>query len=172
MVHTARKSLHQQAAELSGVSEAQAAALDSLRPSAFERLGEEAVRSLCSGFYSRVFADTIPLPSGTLLRAAFASVTREHATERLTLFLVERLGGPRGFSESRGSLALLARHAPYAAVTAEAGGRWVEHMEAALAEATADGELCSALRHYFRFTASYVVEGRLLCNSHNNVGYS
>ena len=147
-------------------------ALERLSPCAFDRLGEARLRLLSSTFYDSVFDDKTPLPSGVLLREAFSSVTREVGAKRQACFLVERFGGPKLFSQLRGRSMLLARHAPYSGVTAEGGARWLSHMLAALESLTLDdAELSAALKSYFTFTVSYVVNGRVLCNAHNLVGY-
>ena len=165
-------SLHQLCSALSGVSAEESEALERLQPSAYARLGESRLRALSRTFYDAVFDDTQPLPSGVLLREAFSSVTREEGAERQACFLIERLGGPPLFTQLRGRSMLLARHAPYNGVTREGGARWLAHMLRSVHSlALDDAELSSALASYFTFTVSYVVEGRLLCNAHNVVGY-
>jgi len=162
---------------LSCVSEEDSSAVFRLSPSAYSRLGgESGCRALSAAFYNLVFDDTDPLPSGVLLRNAFASVTRAEGAERQACFLAEAFGGPPLFTQLRGRGRLLSRHAPYEGVTSEAGIRWLAHMTTALRGSPAvqaDAELRRALLDYFRFTATYVVEGRKLCNPANNaVGYS
>jgi truncated hemoglobin YjbI len=152
------------------VSEVERTAVCRLLPSAFARLGEEGFRALSESFYALVFDDVQPLPSGVLLRQAFASVTRSEAAERQACWLIEQFGGPPLFTQLRGRGGLLSRHAPYAGVTQEGGERWLTHMVTALRRhpvLASDAELHAALRAYFCFTASYVVEGRLLCNPMN-----
>ena len=77
-------SLWDTAATLSGVSCDSAFALDSASPPVYERLGtggaaEAVLQRLSTLFYERVYADTEPLPSGALLRHAFAATTKAEA---------------------------------------------------------------------------------------------
>ena len=165
-------SLWQQAAALSGVPVEQATDIDEAVPLLFERLGAEAIRRLSTCFYERVYADTQPLPSGVLLRAAFANTTKADAIGNQALFLIERLGGPKGYTARKGALSLIGRHAPYAGVTREGAERWVKHMEAAMASVPElDEDSSRRLRSFFRFHAHYIVEGRTLLNPHRLLSY-
>ncbi len=165
-------SLWQQAALLSGVAVERATDIDAAEPLLFARLGEAAIRRLSTCFYDQVYADATPLPSGALLRGAFANTTKAEAIANQSAFLVERLGGPKLYSARKGTLSLIGRHAPYAGVTHEAAARWLVHMESALASVPEiDQDSLRRLLSFFRFHAYYIVEGRLLLNPHRLIGY-
>lgn len=85
---------------------------------------------------------------------------------------MERLGGPKVYTQSKGSVSLIGRHAPYAGVTHEAAARWLHHMDAALLGVPEiDDEARAMLRSFFAFHARYIVEGRLLLNPARLIGY-
>jgi len=138
----------------------------------YERLGEAALRRLSTAFYERVYADRAPLPDGSLLRHAFANTTKADAAANQSAFLIERLGGPKVYSESKGAHALIGRHAPYAGVTRDAAQRWLQHMDAALAAVPeVDEDALRRLQAYFRYTAFWIVEGRALVNPARLLSY-
>ena len=189
--------LWQQAAALSGVTPERAAELDEARaqPHAccvahcradcgagrsrlaaqvnlYEQLGEAALRRLSTAFYERVYSDRAPLPDGTLLRHAFANTTKADAAANQSDFLIERLGGPPLYTQRKGPVALIGRHAPYAGVTRDAAHRWLQHMDAALAAVPeVDEDARRRLQSYFRYTAFFIVEGRSLVNPARLIGY-
>ncbi len=138
----------------------------------FSRVGEAPLRRLSTLFYDHVYADRVPLPSGGLLRDAFANTTKADAAQHQAAFLIERLGGPPLYTQHKGPFALIGRHAPYAAVTRDAAARWLAHMDAALdgvPELDADAQ--RRLRLFFRYTAYFIVEGRALVNPNRLIGY-
>ena len=138
----------------------------------YERLGEAALRRLSTAFYERVYADRAPLPDGTLLRHAFANTTKADAAANQSSFLIERLGGPRVYTERKGPFALIGRHAPYAGVTRDAAQRWLQHMDTALAAVPeVDDDARRRLQAYFHYTAYFIVEGRALVNPARLIGY-
>ena len=138
----------------------------------YERIGEAALRRLSTAFYERVYSDRAPLPDGTLLRHAFANTTKADAAANQSAFLMERLGGPRVYTERKGPFALIGRHAPYAGVTRDAAHRWLHHMDAALAAVPeVDDDARRRLQAYFRYTAFFIVEGRALVNPARLIGY-
>jgi len=171
-------SLWRCAEEISGVSCADAFALDSCSPCIYDRLGggetaQAVLHRLSTVFYQRVYMDAQPLPSGVLLRHAFANATKKQATDNQASFLVERLGGPKLYTERKGTASLISRHAPYAGVTHEGAQRWIAHMDTALdAVAEIDDESRRMLRSFFRFHAIWIVEGRTLLNPQRLIGYS
>ena len=72
----------------------------------YARLGTDALLSLNTAFYDRVYADALVLPStGERLRGVFANTTKADAVARQHAFLVERLGGPPLYTNSRGARA-------------------------------------------------------------------
>ena len=188
--------LWQQAAALSGVTPERAAEVDEARaqPHArrvakcgaqlgahvsraaqvnlYEQLGEAALRRLSTAFYERVYSDRMPLPDGTLLRHAFANTTKADAAAKQSDFLIERLGGPPIYTQRKGPVAIIGRHAPYAGVTRDAAHRWLQHMDAALAAVPeVDEDARRKLQSYFRYTAFFIVEGRALVNPARLIGY-
>lgn len=173
----ASPSLWRTAEELSGVSCEEAFAIDRSAPSVYEHLGggdtaEAVLRRLSTVFYERVYADTEPLPSGALLRHAFANTTRAQASANQSTFLIERLGGPKVYTRLKGSASLVGRHAPYAGVTHEGAQRWLRHMAAALASVPEiDDDVACMLLSFFRFHAAWIVEGRKLLNPQRLIGY-
>jgi truncated hemoglobin YjbI len=168
-----KPSLWATAAELSGVSVEEAYALDAAQPCLYDRLGGAAIQRLSTLFYERVYGDTSPLPSGALLRHTFANTTKASAAATQAAFLTERLGGPKLYTQQRGTASLIGRHAPYAGVTHEGAARWVKHMESALAHVPEIGEEEGRmLRAFFRFHAAWIVEGKQLVNPHRLLGYS
>lgn len=131
----------------------------------YDRLGLEAFKQLSTSFYARVYADV------GWFRDIFANTTRDAAIRNQYEFLVEQFGGPPLYSDRKGHVALLGRHAPYP-VTTRAARRWLEHMRAALEETNAIDEAASeSMMGYFRHMASFVVCGRQLVNPARTVGY-
>ena len=119
-----------------------------------------------------MYADTAPLPGGSLLREAFANTTKADAAAAQSAFLIERLGGPPLYTARKGPFALIGRHAPYAGVTRDAAHRWLRHMDAALASVPEiDAPAAALLADYFRYTAFFIVEGRALVNPARLIGY-
>ncbi len=137
------------------------------------RLGDAVLQRVSTAFYERVYADRTPLPGGGLLREAFANTTKADAAANQAAFLIERLGGPKLYTQRKGPFALIGRHAPYAGVTRDAAHRWLQHMDAALAAVPeVDEDAAHRLRAYFRYTAFFIVEGRALVNPARLIGYS
>jgi truncated hemoglobin YjbI len=138
----------------------------------YGRIGEAPLRRLSTLFYERVYADRVPLPTGGLLRDAFANTTKADAASNQAAFLVERLGGPQLYTQHKGPFALIGRHAPYALVTRDTAARWLAHMEAAMdGTPELDADAVRRLRWFFRYTAYFIVEGRALVNPNRLIGY-
>ena len=113
----------------SGVTREQSALIDDLHA----RLGNGAIMRLATAFYTRVFCD-----EQAWFREIFDGVDKDDAIRNQYEWLVQRLGGPALFSQRKGHPGLMWRHNTFA-VTESAAVRWLEHMEAALAEdATGD----------------------------------
>ena len=161
-------SLHDMAAEKSGVSRERGEAAGKMQPSIFERHGEAFFKALACEFYERVYADAV-------FRQLFANTTREAAIRNQWEMLSQTFGDERRLYEVRkGHLALIGRHAPYP-IDEEAGKVWLKHMDSSLKKLRADGlgddETVDKLVDYFRFTASYVVVGKDWMNPCRTVGY-
>ena len=115
----------------------------------FELIGEEGFTKLVAAFYRRIPADPIlgPLyPAEDLLGAE----------ERLRDFLIYRFGGPPRYIEQRGHPRLRMRHGPFA-IDRAARDRWVEIMEAALAEAELPGEVSRRLSAFLGDVATFLI---------------
>src|SRR5689334_12699790 len=89
-------------------------------------IGDEGFARLVGNFYKRV-------PGDEILGAMYPKDDLEGAEERLRGFLIRRFGGPMTYSERRGHPRLRMRHAPFK-IDQRGRDRWIELMEAALAE--------------------------------------
>ena len=78
------------------------------------------------------------------------------AEQRLRDFLIFRTGGPPRYIEQRGHPRLRMRHNPFA-IDQRARDRWVELMDAALAEADLPQAATEALREFFHDTATFMI---------------
>lgn len=149
--------LQKAAFERSGVSYEDASiATEHLRPTIYERLGNEGLLALSECFYDRVFADQ----ETAWFLSIFSSSTRVEAVENQYLFFVQTFGGPDLYRQKKGKYTrLVGRHANYN-IGASAADRWVDHMKGALQEnkfLQRDDEALDALVKYFRYTAHYIV---------------
>ena len=112
-------------------------------------IGDEGFTRLVANFYKRVPADDI---LGTMYpKRDFAG-----AEERLRGFLIQRFGGPMTYSEKRGHPRLRMRHAPFK-VDQRARDRWMELMEAALAETKLPESVVPLLRKFFHDSATFMI---------------
>ena len=68
-----------------------------------QNLGEAAFITLCGAFYEKVYSDETLIP-------LFSSVDKEDMSQNLYEFLIERFGGPKYFTERKGTPALFHRH--------------------------------------------------------------
>ena len=112
-------------------------------------IGDEGFHRLIAAFYSRVKTDDI-------LGPLYPQQDFTGAEERLRLFLIQRFGGPTTYSNQRGHPRLRMRHAPFP-VSERARNRWIELMEAALAEAALPEDALPTLRKYFHDTATFMI---------------
>jgi hemoglobin len=115
----------------------------------YPTLGEPGFRRLVAAFYARVRTDDV-------LGPLYPQHEFDAAEERLRLFLIQRFGGPTTYSDQRGHPRLRMRHAPFA-VDVRARNRWVEIMEAAMAEAAVPADVVPVLRKYFLSTATFMI---------------
>lgn len=115
----------------------------------FALLGEEGFQRLVAAFYARVRTDD-------LLRPMYPQEDLDGAQERLTLFLIQRFGGPMTYSEQRGHPRLRMRHAPFV-VDQAARDRWVKLMDEALVESQTPPEAAQVLRRFFADTATFMI---------------
>jgi hemoglobin len=115
----------------------------------YAMVGEEGFERLVRGFYSRVATDDI-------LRPMYPDEDFAGAEVRLREFLIQRFGGPTRYSDQRGHPRLRMRHAPFP-IDQRGRDRWVQLMEASLAEANLPESAAGALRKFFHDTATFMI---------------
>src|SRR4051794_12305104 len=103
-------------------------------------IGEEGFRRLVAAFYRRG-------PTDDILSPMYPKRDMAGAEERLRGSLIRRLGGPDLSSQRRGPPRLRMRPAPLK-ITKAGRDRWVQLMEAALAEADLPPEVHPPLRQF------------------------
>jgi hemoglobin len=123
--------------------------MDLLDTQVYGVIGEEGFRRLVAAFYRRVPGDDLlgPMYQGRELAGAEA---------RLCGFLIQRFGGPDDYSRQRGHPRLRMRHAPFQ-IDQRARDRWIELMEAALAEVKLPESAVPALRRFFHDGATFMI---------------
>jgi hemoglobin len=112
-------------------------------------IGEEGFRRLVAAFYRRV-------PTDDILAPMYPKRDMAGAEERLRGFLIQRFGGPDQYSQKRGHPRLRMRHAPFK-ITKAGRDRWVQLMEAALAEADLPPEVHPPLRQFFHEAGTFMI---------------
>ena len=117
----------------------------------YQLIGEDGFERLSAAFYRRVATDDILRPMYPEGDAAL-----EAARLRLREFLVFRFGGPHRYIAERGHPRLRARHAPFP-VDVASRDRWVELMEASLAEVKLAAPAEAVLRTFFANTATFLI---------------
>ena len=119
----------------------------------YEMIGEEGFDRWTSAFYRRVRTDD-------LLGPMYPPDDWDGAQQRLNDFLVGRFGGPQRYIQQRGHPRLRMRHFPFRIDTA-ARDRWLELMDAAMAEAELPTEVIEAVTPFFAQMADHMrnVEG-------------
>lgn len=123
--------------------------MDLLDTRVYGLIGEEGFDRLVRAFYSRVRGDDILSPM-------YPPEDLEGAQHRLKEFLIQRFGGPTRYSDARGHPRLRMRHSPFA-IDYRARNRWIELMEASLAEAKLPEEAIAPLRQFFHQTATFMI---------------
>lgn len=123
--------------------------MDLLDTKVYKLIGDEGFDRLVAAFYKRVATDDI-------LRPMYPEEDLRAAQHRLRDFLIQRFGGPFKYSERRGHPRLRMRHAPFA-ITQRGRDRWVELMEAALAETNLPAEAVGPLRKFFHESATFMI---------------
>jgi hemoglobin len=122
---------------------------DLLDTHVYSVIGEDGFTRLVAAFYRRVATDDI-------LRALYPEQDLAAAEMRLRDFLIQRFGGPMAYSEKRGHPRLRMRHAPFA-IDQRGRDRWVELMEAALAEVKLPPQVEPPLRKFFAEAATFMI---------------
>ena len=125
---------------------------DQDQPTVFDQIGEEGFNSFVAAFYRRI-------PDDPILGPLYPEEDFNGAEQRLRDFLLFRFGGPTHYIEQRGHPALRMRHAPFA-ITQAARDRWVELMEAALAESQTPPEAAQDLKHFLGEAATFLINRR------------
>jgi hemoglobin len=123
--------------------------MDLLDTGVYAIIGEEGFTRLIAAFYRRVAGDD-------LLRPLYPQEDLAAAEVRLRDFLIQRFGGPTRYSEQRGHPRLRMRHAPFA-IDQRGRDRWVELMEAALAEVNLPQQVVGPLRKFFHEAATFMI---------------
>lgn len=119
-----------------------------MKLSKYEEIGDETLRRLVRDFYVEIRRDELLAP---MYRDGF-----EAAEERLYLFMVQFLGGPRTYSEQRGHPRLKQRHAGFTMNEATKQS-WLKNMQKALNKSTMSKEHKEFLTSYFARTAQFLI---------------
>jgi hemoglobin len=112
-------------------------------------IGDDGFDRLVAAFYRRVATDDI-------LRPMYPEDELLAAQHRLRDFLIQRFGGATTYSEQRGHPRLRMRHAPFT-IDQKGRDRWIELMEAALAETKLPDEVVPSLRRFFHDSATFMI---------------
>ena len=126
--------------------------MDLLDTQVYALIGDDGFRRLVAGFYRRVKSDDILSPM-------YPKHDLAGAEERLRGFLIQRFGGPDIYSQQRGHPRLRMRHGPFT-INRAGRDRWVELMEAALAEAELPPDAIPPLRKFFHDSATFMINAR------------
>ena len=113
------------------------------------RVGDAPFAGLVAAFYRGVRTDD-------LLGPMYPPDDWDNAEARLRGFLVQRCGGPDDYSRQRGHPRLRMRHLPFA-IDAAARDRWLELMDAALAESAFSEADRNDLRRFFVMVATHMI---------------
>jgi hemoglobin len=123
--------------------------MDLLDTQLYSLIGEDGFTRLVAAFYRRI-------PTDDILGPLYPQQDFKGAEERLRMFLVMRFGGPQHYMETRGHPRLRMRHAPFP-VTPAARDRWIELMEAALAETKLPPVAEAMLRAFFQEGGTFLI---------------
>jgi hemoglobin len=115
----------------------------------YERVGgPEPFHALVAAFYAGVEQDAVLRP----LYPDDLSRPKQH----MTMFLIQRFGGPTQYSEQRGHPRLRMRHLPFRIGAAEKDA-WLHHMNDAVDSIPEFAPFREALRDYFKSSAEFLV---------------
>lgn len=115
----------------------------------YQLLGEPVLAAIVAGFYRRV-------PSDPILGPMYPPHDLAGAEQRLRDFLIYRLGGPPRYLQERGHPRLRMRHAPFP-IDSAARDRWLELMDAAIAEQGVAAEVATWLHQFLGDIASFLI---------------
>ncbi len=122
---------------------------DLLDTQLYALIGQTGFDDLVAKFYARIPADDI-------LGQMYEKRDLHAAQLRLRDFLIQRFGGPDDYSQKRGHPRLRMRHNPFA-VTQAARDRWMQLMEAALAETNLPPQAKQLLLVFFYDAATFMI---------------
>ena len=117
-------------------------------PTVYETVGEDGFERLVGAFYRRI-------PDDPLLGPMYPADDLEGAEQRLRDFLVDRLGGPPRYLETRGHPRLRRRHMPFP-IDVAARDRWLTLMGEALVEAEFPPAVRELLERFFAEVADFL----------------
>jgi hemoglobin len=123
--------------------------MDLFESKLYQMVGADGFERLVAAFYRRVKDDDI-------LRPLYPEQDLGPAEVRLREFLIQRFGGPQDYSMKRGHPRLRMRHAPFV-VDQRGRDRWIELMEAAMAESNLPEKVIPVLREFFANTATFMI---------------
>ncbi|MBS0205247.1 MAG: globin [Planctomycetes bacterium] len=115
----------------------------------FERVGESGLRNLVAAFYRQI-------PKDDLLGPMYPAHDLGPAERRLADFLIYRFGGPETYIQERGNPKLRMRHMPFA-IDQAARDRWIQLMDAALAESNWPLEVVSVVKPFLHDVATFLI---------------
>jgi hemoglobin len=115
----------------------------------YNLMGEAGFTRLVAAFYRRV-------PQDDILGPMYPPEDLAVAEQRLRDFLIYRFGGPQRYIEQRGHPRLRARHSPFR-VNPAARDRWMQLMEAALAEIALPVEAERFLRTFLEGMSTFLI---------------
>lgn len=115
--------------------------------SMYDKIGEQNIRKLIHDFYAGIRKDAVLSP---LYEGDF-----DAAQERLTLFMIQYLGGPQTYSEQRGHPALRRRHVKFP-VQDDTIEHWLGNMKSALDHSEINPEHKDFLWDYFQNAAEFL----------------
>ena len=113
----------------------------------YDRIGSEKIKKLIHDFYIEIRNDELLAP---MYQDDF-----EGAEERLFLFMIQYLGGPRTYDEKRGHPRLRQRHVVFP-VTEQAKDNWLGNMKVALDKSEISTPEKDFLWNYFKQTAEFL----------------
>lgn len=113
----------------------------------YDKIGQENIEKLIHDFY-------IELKDDPILRPMYKD-SLEAAEERLCLFMIQFLGGPKKYNEMRGLPRLRQRHADFP-INEKAKENWLRNMRIALDKSSIEKEEKDYLWAYFQKTAEFL----------------
>ena len=124
------------------------AGVESMEEIVAREVGADGLAAMVAAFYRRVRTDDV-------LGPLYPEQDFEGAEKRLREFLQFRFLGTETYVENRGHPRLRMRHFPFAIGEKEAA-RWVDLMEAAMAECEISGEAWSVMSPFFAQVAEFL----------------